>query len=116
MQRRTLALAAALLLAGAVMRAPAQAAPRRIAISARKFEFSMSEIRATRGESIVLVLSAADFVHGFSIPELNARVDIVPGKTVELALRDLRPGRYAVLCDNFCGDGHDKMTTALLVA
>jgi cytochrome c oxidase subunit 2 len=115
MQRRTLALAAALLLAGAAMRAPAQAAPRRIAISARKFEFSMAEIRAKAGESIVLVLSSSDFMHGFSIPELNARIDIVPGKTVELALRDLRPGRYAILCDNFCGEGHDKMTAALLV-
>jgi cytochrome c oxidase subunit II len=116
MRRRNVALAAALLLAGAAVRVPAQGAPRRIALSARKFEFSTPVIHAAHGESIVLVLSADDFMHGFSIPELNARIDILPGKTVELALRDLRPGRYAILCDNFCGEGHDKMTGALLVS
>jgi len=88
---------------------------RRIPIVATKFTFSASEIRVRRGEPVTLVLSSPDFVHGFAVPDLNARVDLVPGKTVELALKPGRAGRFVFLCDNFCGEGHDKMTGVIVV-
>ena len=90
-------------------------AVRRIAIEAKKFTFSTAEIRARRGETIVLVLTATDFMHGFALPELKSRIDVPPGKSVELALRALPAGRFTYLCDNFCGEGHDKMTGMLVV-
>ncbi len=89
---------------------------RRIPIVARKFAFSATEVHAKAGESIMLELTSIDFVHGFSLPELGARVDVPPGKTVELRLRALRSGRYTFLCDNFCGEDHDRMTGVLVVA
>lgn len=119
MRRRQFArVASAMLLAALSDRRPAASsdgAVRRIAIVASRFSFSPMEIHAAQGEEITLVLSATDFVHGFAIPELNARVDAQPGKTVELALPALRKGRYAWLCDNFCGEGHDRMIGTLVV-
>jgi cytochrome c oxidase subunit 2 len=88
---------------------------RRIAVVARKFAFSTTEILAHAGESITLELSSVDFVHGFALPELGVRVDVPPGRKVELSLPPLRVGRYSFLCDNFCGEAHDKMTGALVV-
>jgi cytochrome c oxidase subunit II len=38
-----------------------------------------------------------------------------PGKTVALPVFDLRSGRCTYLCDNFCGEAHDKMTGTLVV-
>ena len=67
------------------------------------------------GVPVTLVLSSADFVHGFAIPDLGVRVDLVPGKTVELALTPDREGRFVFLCDNFCGEGHEEMSGALVV-
>jgi len=52
---------------------------------------------------------ATDFVHGFSLPDLKARIDVPPGKGVELTLRSLPAGRFIYLCDNFCGEHHDRM-------
>lgn len=91
-------------------------APRRIVITARKFAFSETEIQARRGESIVLEITSVDFVHGFALPQLGARVDAPPGRTTTLALEELRAGRYTYLCDNFCGEAHDRMTGTLVVA
>ena len=91
------------------------ATPRRITVTARKFEFSETEIHARAGESILLVVTSIDFMHGFAMPKLNLRADVPPGRTVTLALPELRPGRYTYLCDNFCGEGHDEMSGTLVV-
>lgn len=90
--------------------------PRRIAITARKFSFSETQVLARAGESIQLEITSLDFVHGFALPQLGVRVDTPPGKMTSLALTDLRMGHYTFLCDNFCGEAHDRMTGALVVA
>ena len=64
---------------------------------------------------VTLVLSSADFVHGFAMPDLDVRIDLVPGKTVELTLTPARAGRFVFLCDNFCGEEHEEMSGVLVV-
>jgi cytochrome c oxidase subunit II len=91
------------------------AATRRIPLLATKFAFDKPEIRVRRGEAVTLLLTSPDFVHGFSIPDLDARIDLIPGRTAELHLKPARAGRFAFLCDNFCGEGHDRMTGWLIV-
>ena len=98
------------MLASVAALAIGQARPSRVAIKAAKFTFVPDEVRALRGKPITLVLSAVDFPHGFSLPDFNLRVDLVPGKDVELTFTPDRVGRYHMLCDNFCGEGHDKMS------
>src|SRR5262245_14456235 len=112
------ALTAAICSAAGYLAAPhalGDSAPRRIPMVASKFAFDRQEIRVRKGEAVTLVLGSADFVHGFSIPDLDARVDLVPGRTVELMLRAPKAGRFVFLCDNFCGEGHDRMTGFLVV-
>lgn len=91
------------------------AGPPRIALTATKFDFSTKEIRLKKGRPVTLVLTTSDFAHGFGIPDFNARVDLVPGKTVEVTFTPRRAGSFVFLCDNFCGEGHDKMTGLLIV-
>ena len=43
-----------------VLTAIAQAAPRRIEVTAKRFEFSPSEITLKRGEPVVLIIKSAD--------------------------------------------------------
>jgi cytochrome c oxidase subunit 2 len=88
---------------------------RRIELVATKYAFSQPEIRLQKGVPVTLVLSTADFPHGFSIPDLNTRVDLIPGKPVSVTLTAQRSGRFAFLCDNFCGEGHDRMSGFLIV-
>ncbi len=91
------------------------AVPERIALTAMKFEFSVKEIRLKKGKPVTFVLSTPDFVHGFTVPDFNVRKDMIPGKPVEVTFTPDRAGRFVFLCDNFCGEGHDRMTGILVV-
>ena len=107
---------AAALVAGGCGGYLAAAAPGpRIALAATKYEFSAREIRVRKGERVTLVITSRDFVHGFSVPDLDVRADAVPGKAVEVTFTPQRAGRFVFLCDNFCGDGHDRMSGVLVV-
>ena len=119
LQRRRLVLGACGWFVGAgtiAFGSPGLASERRVQVRAVKFSFSVSEISARKGETLVVALSAADFVHGFAVPELKARIDVPPGKEVELRLNALPAGRFVFLCDNFCGEEHDRMTGRLTVS
>jgi cytochrome c oxidase subunit 2 len=87
----------------------------RVELAASKFEFSAREIRVRKGHAVTFVLSASDFVHGFSVPDFHVRTDLVPGKAVEVTFTPHKAGRFVFLCDNFCGEGHDHMSGVLVV-
>ena len=108
-------LAAALAAAAAWHAVAAGVAPERIALTARKFQFGVDEIRVPKGRPVTLVLTTEDFAHGFSLPDFKLRADFVPGKTVEITFTPDRAGRFTFLCDNFCGDDHDAMSGYLVV-
>ncbi len=94
----------------------AQQAPERIELVARKFDFGTAEIKLKKGRPVTFVLTGADFVHGFSVPDFNVRVDVIPGKPVEVTITADKAGRFHFLCDNFCGEDHDKMSGFLVVS
>lgn len=108
-RRRVLAAAAAGLVAGVLSRAIAQTPPRVIAMVARRFRYEPAEVALKAGERVVVEIRSLDFVHGMNIPDLNMRLDLVPGKVTRLELQPQAPGTIDFVCDNFCGDGHEEM-------
>jgi cytochrome c oxidase subunit 2 len=103
--------------AGVLQRVSAAAAPpREIAMQARRFEFTPTVVQVAAGESVVLVVRSLDFIHGLSIPDLGVRADLVPGRVTRIELKSLRAGSFDFVCDNFCGDGHERMHGRIVVA
>ncbi|MYN15986.1 cytochrome c oxidase subunit II [Rugamonas sp. FT107W] len=102
----------ALVALGAVQ---AKAKERVIKIEARKFRFAPNVIELKKGEAVVLELTALDFPHGFSVPDLKIRADLVMGKPVQVKLKPETAGQYGFLCDNFCGSGHEEMAGTIIV-
>jgi cytochrome c oxidase subunit 2 len=114
-RRKAFAIAAALA-AAAIARAGGGAAPaQRVGLVARRFEFIPAEITVARGTHLTLVVASADFLHGFAMPDFGVRRDAAPGQVLEVTITPEKPGRYHYLCDNFCGDGHDRMSGILVV-
>lgn len=68
-----------------------------------------NEIHLPVGRSIRLALSAGDVIHGFWVPALHGKRDLIPGRANELFLRVERPGTYVGRCAEFCGHQHAKM-------
>jgi cytochrome c oxidase subunit 2 len=108
----TTVLAAAL---ASVLPALGQAAPRRIEITAKKFEFTPAEITLKKGEPVVLVLKSADVSHGLRFRELGVTVNAGKGKTAEVAFTPDKTGTFIGHCSVFCGSGHGSMILTLRV-
>ncbi len=86
-----------------------------IKISAKRFEFSPKNITLKKGVPVVLYLTSEDRSHGFTIPAMNVRADIAPGKVTELKVTPQKAGELDFYCDVFCGTGHDDMSGKILV-
>jgi len=113
-RRRRLLAAAAAALCGS--HGSAQGAPAfRVEVRARKFAFEPAQIRVALGQHVTLLLTSVDFPHGFALPDFGVRRDLVPGKAVELSFVADKAGRFHMLCDNFCGEEHDRMSGWLIV-
>lgn len=114
MYRRTLvALLAGSAVGGAARLAADQ--PTEIRIGARKFEFHPNKVTAKLGQPLMLVLTSEDRIHGFKMPELGVRTDIVPGQETRVRLLPDKAGSFTFLCDVFCGDGHEDMDGTLVI-
>lgn len=114
MKRRTaVALVMSLSIAGTaatVIHLDAQEpAPRVIAISAKRFEFTPNHLELRRGEPVTLRVSAEDRDHGFYQEELEIELDLTPVHVSEVTFTPEKAGRYVVICDHFCGSGHGNM-------
>ena len=108
MKRRHLLLMGAATAGAALTTARAQA-PREIEITAQRFKFTPHVIPLKMGEPVVLLIRSLDFAHGFFVPDLDLRTDLMPGRVTRLTLTPKTPGQLAFLCDNFCGEGHEGM-------
>jgi cytochrome c oxidase subunit II len=53
--------------------------------------------------------TTADVIHSIWLPELNRKVDVVPGRVNHLLLDANRPGTYEGECSEFCGLQHAHM-------
>lgn len=100
----------------AIFRTRAASPPAHVTVLARRFEIEPAEIAVAANRQLILQVAALDFPHGFAMPDFGIRVDLVPGKSVELKLTPRTPGRFHYLCDNFCGEGHDRMSGILIVS
>jgi cytochrome c oxidase subunit 2 len=65
------------------------------------------------GRPVVVELRSADVIHGFWIPNLGVKRDLIPGETTSIWFQADAPGVYRGQCAEFCGHQHAKM--ALLV-
>lgn len=86
-----------------------------IRITAKRFEYSPSEIRLKKGVPVVLEFTSLDRLHGFDCPDLGIRTDIPPGKTSRVRVVPDKVGTFPFHCDIFCGDGHEDMTGKFIV-
>jgi cytochrome c oxidase subunit 2 len=108
----------AAMLIATLMRVPevrSQSTPHRIEVTAKRFEFSPSEITLKKGEPVVLVLKSADVPHGIRFKELGVEVKVGKGQTSETTFTPDKVGTFVGHCSVFCGSGHGGMALTLHV-
>ena len=68
-----------------------------------------NELHIPVGELVRLELTTADVIHSFWVPQLQTKMDQIPGHTNEMWLQADAPGRYRGQCSQFCGLQHAHM-------
>ena len=70
---------------------------------------SANEIHIPTGQQVKMNLTTDDVIHSYWVPQLQAKVDMIPGIVNEIALQADDPGSYRGICGEFCGVQHAKM-------
>jgi cytochrome c oxidase subunit 2 len=73
-----------------------------------------NEIHIPVRTHVDVVLTTGDVIHSFWIPELNRKVDMIPGLHNQLLLDADRPGVYRGQCSEFCGLQHAHMSVEVV--
>src|SRR5205814_1897698 len=74
-----------------------------------------NEIHIPVRTPVRLEVRTADVIHSFWVPELNRKIDTMPGKTNVIELNADRAGRYRGECAEFCGLQHAHMSMYVFV-
>ncbi|MBI2927923.1 MAG: cytochrome C oxidase subunit II [Verrucomicrobia bacterium] len=77
------------------------------------FWYPILQLRA--GETYKLHLSSGDVQHGFSLQPMNMNFQVLPGYDHVLTLKPTAPGTYPIVCNEFCGVGHQQMVGKIIV-
>lgn len=67
------------------------------------------------GRPVRLHLTSRDVIHSFFVPAFRIKRDAVPGTYTTAWFQAVRPGRYPILCTEFCGTGHSMMRGEVVV-
>jgi cytochrome c oxidase subunit 2 len=73
-----------------------------------------NEIHIPAGVPVQVVGTTADVIHSFWIPELNRKVDLIPGSENRVLLEAEKPGFYRGQCSEFCGVQHAHMAVGVV--
>ena len=68
-----------------------------------------NEIHIPVRTRVNVVATTGDVIHSFWVPQLNRKIDMIPGHTNHVLLEAEQPGRYRGQCAEFCGPQHAHM-------
>jgi cytochrome c oxidase subunit II len=69
-----------------------------------------NEIHIPTRTRVAVIGTTADVIHSFWVPELNRKMDLIPGHPNPLLLEADRPGAYRGQCAEYCGLQHAHMS------
>jgi cytochrome c oxidase subunit 2 len=79
------------------------------------FSFNPDKIEVPAGSTVHFIMTSKDVVHGFEVAGTNLNTMIVPGYIQKATQKFTKPGEYLVLCNEYCGAGHQMMSTTITV-
>jgi cytochrome c oxidase subunit 2 len=82
---------------------------------AARYGFYPPRIEVPVDTPVTFRIASADVLHGVHVPFTNLATMIVPGYISEVTTTFPRTGDFSLLCNEYCGLGHDSMWSRLVV-
>ncbi|MCZ8534057.1 MULTISPECIES: cytochrome c oxidase subunit II [Psychrobacillus] len=79
------------------------------------FSFTPMDIEIPAGAKVTFVMTSKDVVHGFQVAGTNLNAMVTPGHIQRATQKFDEAGEYLVLCNEYCGAGHQMMSTTITV-
>ena len=74
-----------------------------------------SELHLPLNKPVKLLLRSQDVLHDFYVPQIRAKMDLVPGSITTFWFTPTREGKFEILCAELCGVGHYNMRSTMLI-
>lgn len=87
----------------------------RVTLVAARYGFHPRQVEVPADTPITFRIASTDVLHGLHIPMTNLSTMIVPGYVAEVTTTFPLPGEFPLLCNEYCGLGHDHMWSRLTV-
>lgn len=79
------------------------------------FSFSPASIEIPAGSRVTFYVTSSDVEHGFSIPETGVNTMVTPGWVSTVSHTFKTPGTLLLVCNEYCGGGHQLMAGKVVV-
>lgn len=80
----------------------------------KRYQF-LPILELERGKTYRLLVSSLDYQHGLSIQPVNMNFQVLPGYVYVITITPTSTGEFALVCNEYCGDGHHLMTGKIVV-
>jgi len=72
-------------------------------------------IRVPRGSQVTFYVTSKDIIHGFYVEQHSVNLEVIPGQVVRASTVFNRPGTFKIICNQYCGAGHQMMYGEIVV-
>jgi len=97
----------------------AEAGQQRVNVEALQFAWVMDPPSVAAGVPARFSVISTDVSHGFAVYDeknvMQFQVQVLPDHSTDIVHTFEKPGRYQIVCLEFCGVGHHKMVGTLTV-
>jgi cytochrome c oxidase subunit 2 len=69
----------------------------------------IDELHVPVNRDVKLTMTSEDVIHSLFVPAFRLKADVVPGRYTTLWFRATKPGRYHLMCAEYCGTQHSHM-------
>jgi len=76
---------------------------------------AVNVLRVPAGKPVRLLMTSQDVIHSFFVPEFRVKKDVNPGRYTQTWFTATIPGKYQILCSQYCGAGHSIMRGEVIV-
>jgi cytochrome c oxidase subunit 2 len=75
----------------------------------------INELHIPVDRPVKLILTSEDVIHDFFVPAFRTKVDVIPGRYVQIWYHPTQTGRFHLFCAQYCGTSHSNMVGTVVV-
>ncbi|HEX7057840.1 MAG TPA: cytochrome c oxidase subunit II [Bacilli bacterium] len=79
------------------------------------FGYTPGKLTIPAGAKVTFNITSKDVVHGFNVIGTNINMMVVPGEINHMTYTFVKRGEYLVVCNEYCGAGHEYMNMTIVV-